>query len=202
MYDCVLDVPLAMRFPGRVPAGARYDDICQTKDLTPTILDLLGIQTGIEFDGRSLVPLFKGGERVQEPEMYITEATWMRKHGWRTPEWKLIRALEPDFHFKPEVELYNLVSDPEENQNLAEEEPEVAALLEARMHAHIARREKETGRTNPMYTNLDWHGKGTGPFKSSQEAYDTLYIGDVGAARRLQAKQAEEEAEKEKEQSK
>jgi arylsulfatase A-like enzyme len=185
-----------MRFPGHVPAGKRFGDICQTKDLTPTILDLMGIEVGIEFDGRSLAPLFRGEGRVQEPEMYITEATWMRKHGWRTPEWKLIRALEPDFHFKPEVELYNLVSDPEENQNLAEEEPEIAALLEARMQAHIARREKETGRTNPMYTNLDWHGKGTGPFKSSQEAYDTMYIGDVGAARRLQAKQAEKAEEK------
>ena len=49
----------------------------------------------------------------------------MRKHGWRTPEWKLIHALEPDFHFKPEVELYNLVQDPEENTNLAEQEPEL-----------------------------------------------------------------------------
>ena len=44
----------------------------------------------------------------------------MRKHGWRTPQWKLIVALEPDFHFKPEIELYNLIQDPEENDNVAE----------------------------------------------------------------------------------
>ena len=49
------------------------------------------------------------------------------------PEWKLIHALEPDFHFKPEVELYNLITDPGENHNLAEKEPEIVALLEARM---------------------------------------------------------------------
>ena len=64
-----------------------------------------------------------------ESEFYITECTWMRKHGWRTPEWKLMIALEPDFHFKPEIELYNLVRDPEENVNLAEDEPEMVALL-------------------------------------------------------------------------
>ena len=30
------------------------------KDLMPTILDLMGVETGITFDGRSLVPLMRG----------------------------------------------------------------------------------------------------------------------------------------------
>ena len=47
----------------------------------------------------------------------------MRKHGWRTPEWKLIVALEPDFHFKPMVELYNLIEYPDENKNVAQKFP-------------------------------------------------------------------------------
>jgi hypothetical protein len=35
----------------------------------------------------------------------------------------------------------------------------------------------------------DWHGKeGVGPFKTSQQAYDTLHIGDPAQAARLQAK--------------
>ena len=39
-----------------------------------------------------------------------------------------------------------------------------------------------------MYTNLDWHGKdGVGPFKTSQQAYDTMHIGSVGTANKLQA---------------
>lgn len=189
LYDCTLHVPLAFRFPGRVPEGRRIRDYCQLKDIMPTVLELLGIEVNIKFDGRSLVPLMKGEPRPMEPEFYITEATWMRKHGWRTPEWKLIHALEPDFHFKPEVELYNLVVDPEENHNLAQEEPDVVAMLEARMQAFIKKRESETGRPNPMYTNLDWHGQGCGPFKTSQQAYDTLYIGSPKAARALQANQ-------------
>ncbi len=152
----------------------------------PTILELMGIRTRIKFDGRSLVPLMYDEPRTAEPEFYITECTWMRKHGWRTPEWKLIHALEPDMHFKPEVELYNLISDPKENRNVADEEPEVVAMLEARMQAHIARREKETGRTNPMYTNPNWCGHGK-PFKTCREAYNTQHIGSPKAAEALQA---------------
>ena len=115
----------------------------------------------------------------------------MRKHGWRTPEWKLIHALEPDFHSKPEVELYNLVTDPGELHNLANEEPGVVRHLEERMQAHIQQREKETGRKNPMDTNTDWHGCGCGPFKSSEQAYDSLYIGSIDAAKELQEKEQE-----------
>ena len=171
--------------------GKRFTDYCQHKDIVPTLLDILGIDTGIKFDGRNLMGLLKGEAIKQETEMYITEATWMRKHGWRTPEWKLIVALEPDFHFKPAVELYNLIDDPDENNNIAEKEPGVVKFLTERMNAFIAKREKETGRTNPMITNATkWNGQGKA-FESSEEAYNTLYIGDPAEAQRLQAKLAE-----------
>jgi arylsulfatase A-like enzyme len=189
LYEPTLVVPLVFHLPGRVPAGLRLPGNTLLMNVMPTILELLEIDAGIDFDGRSLVPDMHGRRVPANTEFYITECTWMRKHGWRTPQWKYIHALEPDFHFKPEVELYNLVDDPDERHNLAEQEKDVADMLERRMQAWIARREKETGRTNPMYTNLHWHGaKGVdGPFQSSQQAYDTLHIGDPEAARRLQA---------------
>jgi arylsulfatase A-like enzyme len=189
LYDNVLNVPLAIRYSG-FPYVGHVQDICQLKDFVPTILSLCGIDPGIKFDGRDLTKAVTGEGIPQESEFYITEATWMRKHGWRTPEWKLIRALEPDFHFKPAVELYNLIDDPDEYNNLAESEPETVAYLTARMEAHIKKREAETGRTNPMYTNLDWNGFGR-PFVSSEEAYNSLHIGDPEAAKKLQAKLAD-----------
>ncbi|HEY3397891.1 MAG TPA: sulfatase [Armatimonadota bacterium] len=188
LYDVTIRIPLVFRYPGKVPAGQRIGDFVHMKDIMPTLLDLMGVKTKLNFDGRSLRPLLQGRPRPQEPEMYLTEATWMRKHGWRTPEWKLIHALEPDFHFKPEVELYNLLTDPGENHNVAAQEPEVVAWLENRMNAHIAKREGETGRRNPAFTNLNWSGHGR-PFASSQEAYDTLHIGSPRAAEGLQKKE-------------
>ena len=156
---------------------------------------ILGLTPGmvsarkLEFDGQSLLPLIDGSVASRDSEFYITECTWMRKHGWRTPEWKLILALEPDFHFKPPVELYNLAEDPHEDNNLAESRPEVVADLKARMEAYIAQRESESGLPNPIHHQGDWHGqKGLGPFTSSQQAYDTLHIGDPKQAATLQAK--------------
>ena len=189
IYDTVLHVPLIIRYPGRVPAGKRVSGFNQHKDLVPTILDLAGIKPkGVSFDGKSLLALAQGDVASFESEIYITECTWMRKHGWRTPEWKLILALEPDFHFKPPVELYNLVEDPDENVNLAEKYPDVVALLTGRMDSYIARRQKQTKLPNPIHNQGDWHGHtGVGPFTSSQQAYDTMHIGDPNQAAKLQA---------------
>jgi arylsulfatase A-like enzyme len=195
MYDNVLHVPLIIRYPAKIPAGVRVRGFNQHKDLVPTIMDLLDIgeadidwPSAKRFDGRSLLPMIRGQVASHESEFYITECTWMRKHGWRTPEWKLMVALEPDFHFKPEIELYNLVQDPDENHNLADHEPEIVALLRARMDAWIRRREAETGLPNPIHHQGDWHGQeGVGAFTTSQQAYDTLHIGDPNQAARLQA---------------
>jgi arylsulfatase A-like enzyme len=192
MYDCTLHVPLLMRHP-KLPAGVRIPGYSLHQDLVPTILEVMDVETDAPFDGTSLTPMIRGEVTSHYSDFYITECTWMRKHGWRTPEWKLHVALEPDFHFKPEVELYNLIKDPNEDRNVAEENPDVVAALRARMDAWIARRERETGRPNPMFTNLNWHGKPgghEGPFVSSQQAYDSMHIGDPGAAQRLQARDA------------
>ena len=114
IYDNVLHVPLIIRYADKMPAGLRLSGYNQHKDLLPTLLDLAGLAEnaaadGYQFDGRSLMPMVNGDVASFESEFYISECTWMRKHGWRTPAWKLMVALEPDFHFKPEIELYNLV---------------------------------------------------------------------------------------------
>jgi len=185
MYDPTLVIPLIIRYPEKLPMGLRVAGYNQQKDLVPTLLELAEIETDLPFEGRPLTQLVWGEEASFESEFYIMECTWMRKHGWRTPEWKLIVALEPDFHFKPEVELYNLVRDPEEYCNVADENPALVATLRARMDAFIAKREQEQGITNPMLTQGEWNNGA--PYATSEEAYNTMHIGDPETARRLQA---------------
>ena len=188
--DNTLCVPLIIRWPGHVPAGKRIKGWGRHQDFVPTLMDLMQIDPKVKFDGESLMPLVRGEKASNCSEFYITECTWMRKHGWRTPQWKLIRALEPDFHFKPEVELFDLINDPEENINVAEQNPDIVATLTARMNAFIEKREKETGATNPMFRQEYWHGHTeVGPyFTSSQQAYDTMHIGSARQAAKLQSK--------------
>ncbi len=99
----------------------------QHKDLVPTLMELAEIKTTAKFDGQSVMKMVRGEVPSFESEFYITECTWMRKHGWRTPQWKLMIALEPDFHFKPgTTSTSNLVEDPHEDNNVADGVPEVA----------------------------------------------------------------------------
>ena len=45
-----------------------------------------------------------------------------------------------------------------------------------------------------MLTQGDWHGTdGIGAFKTSQQAYDTLFIGNLDEAIRLQAESRKED---------
>ena len=189
IYDNTLKVPLIIRYPKKMPANLRVKGMNQHKDLVPTLLHLAGIKSKLRFDGQNLTDLVRGKKSTLSSALYITECTWMRKHGWRTPHWKLIMALEPDFHFKPPVELYNLLEDPEENKNVAKRYPDVVGHLKRQMESHIARRTKKTGNPNPMFHQEGWHGhEGIDYFESSEQAYQTLHIGDPKAAQKLQAR--------------
>jgi arylsulfatase A-like enzyme len=189
LYEVTLRVPLVFRLPGRLPEGRRIDTTSVMANITPTILDLIGVDAGSDFDGTSLAGEMRGETRTPDDGVYLAECHWMRKHGWRTPEWKYIHALEPDFHGKAEIELYDLAADPDELTNLAEQRPDICEQLERRMQEHIALREKQTGRTNPLAMGTRWVGGEDipRPFASSREAYEALHIGDHEAGARARA---------------
>jgi arylsulfatase A-like enzyme len=163
LYDTNVRVPLLMRLPGRLPAGHAVHEMTTLLDVAPTIVDLLNlpeIAAQQKMPGRSVVALASGsaGEPSTlnpSPAAYLTECTWMRKRGWRTPRWKLIRALEQDIYGKPSVELYDLEADPAEKTNIAESQPEVVAALTAEMEEWIAHRMQETGLPDPLVAQSD-----------------------------------------------
>lgn len=153
LYEPTLHVPLILSQPGRLPQGQRVPGTTLHEDLMPTLLEYAGLTKAMEdlgMEGKSALPLIAGERPTNHTDFYITECTWMRKRGWRTPEWKLIEAMEPDFHGKPPVELYNLLTDPGENHNLAEQETKVVQFLKSRMNAWVAQRLEQTGKPDPI----------------------------------------------------
>src|SRR5947209_7968539 len=59
MYDCTLHVPLIMRHP-KLPAGRRCGGYTLHQDLVPTLLELLEVDSEMDFDGQSLLPMIHG----------------------------------------------------------------------------------------------------------------------------------------------
>ncbi len=175
LYEPTLTVPLIMRWPGKLPVGEFVPGYCQHIDLVPTILELIGANSEFDtkFDGQSLMPLINGEKVTNYSEFYIAECTWMKKQGWRTTEWKFFESLEPDFHNKPPVELYNLVADPLELNNLADSEPTIVEEMRRRMNAWLEKRMAETGKGNPIYNH---------------EIGKDRKIGSIATAQKLQAK--------------
>jgi len=126
IYDATQHVPLIMAGPG-VPSGRVVPQLVRLADVTPTLLDLLGLPP-VDHGGESLRGLWEG---VQEPPRVAwveTLATqfdfgWSPLLGVRTAAYKYIRA--------PHPELYDLEKDPKELHNLAAQQPERVRRLDA-----------------------------------------------------------------------
>lgn len=158
LYDTNVRVPLILWSPGRIAPGARIDGQVSLIDVTPTLLELAGmpeVREAEAMQGRCLLPLLRGDAGSTWEALYCTECTWMRKRAWRTPDWKLIRALEEDIYGNPMTELYDLKADPGERHNLAESRPEVVRELGDEMDGWVRRRLAATGLPDPIVEQAD-----------------------------------------------
>ncbi len=155
LYDANLCAPLIVRCPATVPTGQRLRGMVATYDIPPTILDYLALGDQIArhgMCGRSVKPLIDHGSHKGNYEfLYVTECTWMRKHGVRTSDWKYIEALEPDYLNLPPVELYHLHEKPvKEATNLVDERDDVVKDLNGILADWVERRPAEVGKPNPI----------------------------------------------------
>jgi arylsulfatase A-like enzyme len=135
VYEDLIRVPLAFVAPGRVPAGARSDQLVRQVDVAPTVLDLVGLPIPPGLDGVSLLPALRehralGLEAFIEAFGRVRGTERDRRLGWRTERWKYVEAPHaPDI---PD-ELFDLAADPRERRNLAASEPAQTAALKARV---------------------------------------------------------------------
>ena len=90
-FEEMMRVPLIVRVPGE-GHGRVVKEQVGLIDLTPTILDLLGISVDLPFQGRSLGALIRGGPYAERP--LFGEAADPGLKAARTNEWKYIRAAD------------------------------------------------------------------------------------------------------------
>jgi arylsulfatase A-like enzyme len=85
LYEPNAHVPLIFYWPGHVPAGKRFSELCENVDIYPTILDLLDVEMRGRLSGRSLLPVWRG--RARSREGVIAEHSEHAAVSWRTERW-------------------------------------------------------------------------------------------------------------------
>lgn len=146
LYDGNLHVPFIVRHPTLTPQ--RIPHMTSHADLAPTLLELIGIEVPEAMEGVSLVPWLRGeGDEPIHPFLVCQECTWQMKWAVRTPEYKYIRACEPDFYGTPMRELYDLRRDPGEFDNIADQATEILAGLDARLDRWLLDKMAQNGLT-------------------------------------------------------
>ena len=147
LYEGNVHIPLILIWPGKLPAGKRVPGFVQNLDYLPTFFELAGIPDTENLEGKSLLPCIFGERDGNYDELFLSEATWEVKRAYRNSKWKFIHSFEPDPHNRPLQELFDLEADPTEQNNIAEQHPEIVAELKGRLDAWVAKRLAETGRT-------------------------------------------------------
>jgi arylsulfatase A-like enzyme len=130
LYDSQLRVPLVVAVPG-VPAR-RIPETVSLTDLAPTLLDLAGFEppTLPDMDGRSLADLVTGA-RAPDPDGGLAYAVMLKDRSSSQEAYAVVRGRHKLIDGPKGIELYDLVADPKEAKNLADEQPELRAELEA-----------------------------------------------------------------------
>ena len=129
MYEHTVNVPMLMRGPS-IPVGKTFAAQMYLRDLYPTICDWAGVPLPNEIDGRSVVPILRGAATTIHDYTFGYFRNFQRMI--RGDRWKLIQYPQID-HWQ----LFDLVSDPEEQHSLADDpkHAEIKRELQSRLRA-------------------------------------------------------------------
>ena len=141
--------PFIARWPGKIKAGSVSDYISGFQDFLPTAAELAGTGVTAACDGISVVPtlLAKGGEQKQHPYLFWNFLEEGGKQSVLQWPWKLIhlntgivdaaqnRAAKKNAREvkSMEVQLFNMATDPTEQNNVAVKNPKIVERLELLM---------------------------------------------------------------------
>jgi arylsulfatase A-like enzyme len=146
-----LRAPLLVRWPGVTKPGGVSPRLVSNLDFAETFLDAAGVPVPAEMQGRSLVPLLKGGD----------PADWRKSFYYHYYEYPVPHRVRPHYgvvteryklvhYYKPDVddwELYDREKDPLETRNFIRDPAYAATVTE--LKAELQRLRKEVKETEP-----------------------------------------------------
>jgi|YelNatPaOPRAMG01_1025707.scaffolds.fasta_scaffold03476_5 arylsulfatase A-like enzyme len=130
MHEPSIRIPMFLYDPRMRGGGKRISQMALNIDIAPTILELAGVPAPPSMQGRSLMPLVRGGASAWRRDWFYEHS--YRHQGWipategvRTTRWKYTRYIDTQPLFE---ELFDLASDPLEKRNLAGDSTHAARL--------------------------------------------------------------------------
>jgi arylsulfatase A-like enzyme len=126
LYEGGIRVPMIVRWPGRIRAGAVSKQVWAFWDFLPTALELAEKELPPGIDGISQVATLLGkGEQKQHDFLYWEFHERGFQQAVRMGDWKAVRLKSGS-----PLGLYDLTKDVGESRNLAAERPDVVARIE------------------------------------------------------------------------
>ncbi|RMF95993.1 MAG: hypothetical protein D6734_04645, partial [Candidatus Schekmanbacteria bacterium] len=129
-------IPLIIKWEGRIPAGKIFDDLVESVDIAPTILDLLEERGKFNYEGKSFAPLLFGKDYIPKDALFEQKRDYQGhpiafvnapEYAVTTKKWRLI------VNDVRGIELYDVINDRLEQTNLAEKYPDVVKNLLAKL---------------------------------------------------------------------
>ena len=168
LRDGGIGVSLLARFPDGRRAGEAEDALVSTMDLYPTVCEVLDRPVPAWTDAPSLVPLTTGAADAVREQVFAEvtyHAAYEPKRCVRTPRYKYVRRFDEEYtrevgpntddgpskrfltdrgfleRRRPREALYDLVHDPNERENLADDPThrDIRASLADRLRSWMAR---------------------------------------------------------------
>ena len=165
MYEESHRMPFLVRYPKTIPAGQTFDTIVENVDYGPTMLEFAGAKIPESVQGSSFKSLLESGKEPKgwKQEAYYRYWMHMAHHdnpghmGLRTKTHKLIYYYgcnyDGGYQTPPGWELYDLVKDPHETQNIYDD-PANASLV-ADLKQRLADTRKRVGDDGSHYPKCE-----------------------------------------------
>jgi arylsulfatase A-like enzyme len=138
LHPEMVHVPFFVNHPEGKRRGTDHLYYASTHDVAPTLLGMAGLTPPPWMEGADLSPVFEDGPLPERPRAY---GGYYNRHYIRTPEWVYMA----DNQVK-EQKLFDLVLDPEEAIDVADEHPDVLEEMNEWLLEQIG------GRPAPYYT--------------------------------------------------
>ncbi len=137
VHEGGIRVPMVANWPGIIKPGSTSDHISAFWDVLPTLCEIAGVTGPYETDGISFLPvLFGERDQAEHDYLYWEFPAYQGQQAVRMDKWKAIR--KDIFKGNMEIELYNLEVDPKEENNVADQNPDIVQrAVEAMLEAHI-----------------------------------------------------------------